>query len=155
AAEAHESGSFAQAQQPLTAVQRFWIVDSGFAIHLALPHRDLSSAKSVRHTVIRGYTPFCRITAFASLPFPTSVAANDELQVAFLNLKSSQVAAPILLGDVVCGSGGDGHDGQRRLVAALSDEGGAVGHEHILHVVDLVEAIQHALLRVVAHTRCP
>ena len=52
---------------------------------------------------------------------------------------------------IVASANGDGHHGQRRVLASRGNETGAIHHEDIFHVVSLIEGVQHGFFGIVAH----
>src|SRR5712664_155701 len=66
----------------------------------------------------------------------------------------SQLSAFILLSKVLTSAQGKSQDRKRRVLIGRRDEGRAVGNEYVLHVMHLVELVQHRCLWIVAHAGC-
>src|SRR5215472_15511042 len=67
----------------------------------------------------------------------------------------SQVPLAALVGDIIPGPRGDRHNRKRWLVAALRDKDCPVCDEDVFCIVELAEAVDHALLPILAHPRGP
>ena len=59
----------------------------------------------------------------------------------------------MLIDYVLAGANGQRHHRKRRILAALRDKAGSVGHEQILHIPALIELVENTLLWVTAHAR--
>src|ERR1051325_4331432 len=82
-----------------------------------------------------------------------SIAIFAQLIIFLSLLYLLQTAGAELFDQVIASPSGQRHHGERRVLAAVRHESGAVGDAEILDVVRLVEFVQDRGLRVVAHSR--
>src|SRR5262245_27301778 len=64
----------------------------------------------------------------------------------------SDIALPHFFGQILGGAPGERNDRVRGILVGVADERRAVGHQKIVHLVCLAEAVQRARLWIVAHT---
>src|SRR5688500_11483435 len=65
----------------------------------------------------------------------------------------SQPACAIFFGDVVAGASGYRHHRECWILIPTRYITSAVGHEKIVHIVGLIEFVEHGFLRIVSHSR--
>src|SRR5688572_32489070 len=97
---------------------------------------------------------WCTSCAAARSTAPPAIKARPIRRTASRRVMSD-IALPHFFREILGGAPRQRHDGMRRVLVGIADEHGAVGHEQVLHLVRLTEAVQRAALRVVADADGP